>query len=482
MIFSLIFSSFSGVFSIPLAHSDTEKCFIISAYYSPLPEQDYYYKGNYQAEIRLNWHGVRWASGKEVFSGMLAAPKDYEFGTAIELPWLGIGIVEDRWWAIVPAGQRWYKYDRLDMWVWYGEEGLARALTWGKKTLCGKIISDYSGGSTIDVYSLPISNSTKIWTKKQNTVFSKGIGTKSSSEDIKQLQNFLKEIWLYNWEINGIYNQELIDSIVKFQKENKIIEWEHDSAAWYWGIKTRNIAMKKYQNWDFDKVEKLKELVIVEEKSLEPSIFDSYVWVDTDIEKVKQLQIVLEEIWLYDWEISGKYEDIKDDIISYQLEKKLIYDKTNWWAGHFGPKTSESLKRDYISYIEKKEEKEKKKLEEALAKKEIEKKLEDTVDKHISYIWTPKEWDISPEVRDLQKTLSLLGYFEVKDTAIFGQLTKESIINYQLDKGIIKSRNDRWAWYIWPQTKESMKKDLIEKIKQKAQEEKLITSIDSWEI
>ncbi len=80
-----------------------EREFVVTAYYSPLPNQSFYLRGNYEAEKRLNGNGTHGASGTPVFTGMLAAPKSYTFGTRIEFDGLGVGIVEDRGGAIVEA-------------------------------------------------------------------------------------------------------------------------------------------------------------------------------------------------------------------------------------------------------------------------------------------------------------------------------------------------------------------------------------------
>ena len=109
--------------------------FTVTAYYSPLPDQKYYLKWDYDAERRLNGMWIRWASGRGVFSGMIAAPKNYQFGTKVYLQWLWVWDIQDRGWAIVNAWERGYKHDRLDVWMWYGDEGLRRALAWGKRTI-----------------------------------------------------------------------------------------------------------------------------------------------------------------------------------------------------------------------------------------------------------------------------------------------------------------------------------------------------------
>lgn len=97
--------------------AETEKTFIVTAYYSPLPGQSFYLKGNYSAEKRLNGNGTNGASGMPVFIGMIAAPKSYDFGTQIFFPGLGVGVVQDRGGAIVEAFERGHASDRIDIWM-----------------------------------------------------------------------------------------------------------------------------------------------------------------------------------------------------------------------------------------------------------------------------------------------------------------------------------------------------------------------------
>lgn len=107
--YSYIATAFLAFFSfLPgSGYAATEtKEFVVTAYYSPLPDQSFYLRGNYEAEKRLNGNGTHGASGKPVFTGMLAAPSSYSFGTRIEFDGLGVGIVEDRGGAIVEAGER----------------------------------------------------------------------------------------------------------------------------------------------------------------------------------------------------------------------------------------------------------------------------------------------------------------------------------------------------------------------------------------
>ena len=111
------------------------KTFIVSAYYSPLPCQERYVTGSLQGDIWLNGSGVRSADNTPVFPGMVAAPKTYAFGTKMFIPGIGMASVHDRGGAIVHAGERGQEFDRLDVWMGYGDKGLERALNWGKRTV-----------------------------------------------------------------------------------------------------------------------------------------------------------------------------------------------------------------------------------------------------------------------------------------------------------------------------------------------------------
>jgi len=453
----LILSLFTSL--IPqktFANNSKETYFIVTAYYSPLPNQKHYLKWDYEAEKRLNGNGIRWASWKKVFSGMLAAPKWYKFGTKIYLEGLGIWEVSDRGWAIVHAWNRGYSYDRIDLWVWYWDEWLKRALYWGKRKIKWKIVSSKTP-VTINNTKIPSPNWATKWLKKISSIFNTPLWVWSNKQQVKELQKFLQKIGLYNWQIDWIYNSEVIDIIYDFQIENKLIKKWNLYWAGYWGYKTRNLMLKKYLNWDFDKDSKI---IITENIPKKQSIFDKPL---KTIEETKQLQEILKKLELYNWEINGSYSDIKDIILKFQLNNKVIKTKNELGAWYFWPKTRAKLKEKYTEY----QKQEELKRQEEQRKKELEEKFKQLQDlslkqaeKQINEIWTPKLGEVSVKVRELQKKLKLVGYFDYKDTAIFWNITKESIIKYQLDNKLIENRNQYWAGIFWPKTKEKLKQDL----------------------
>lgn len=101
-----------------------------------------------------------------------------------------------------------------------GDEGLRRALTWGKRTITGKIISDdicdelspialenftigkvstakYQSSKTAS--SAPVeSPSIEEQTVQESDIFSISVYRNTDSESIKRLQEILKELSYYN--------------------------------------------------------------------------------------------------------------------------------------------------------------------------------------------------------------------------------------------------------------------------------------------
>lgn len=116
--------------------------FYVTAYYSPIIWQNRYITWTYSWDIKLNWSWKSTASWKKVFAWLIAAPKNYDFWTKIELEWLWVWIVEDRWWSIMNSSKSGVDYDRIDVWMWYWDEWLTKALNWWKRKVTWKIITN----------------------------------------------------------------------------------------------------------------------------------------------------------------------------------------------------------------------------------------------------------------------------------------------------------------------------------------------------
>jgi len=253
---------------------------LVTAYYSPLPDQSFYIRGTYEADIRLNGRGTNGADGTEVYIGMLAAPKTYPFGTRVKIPGLGVGEVHDRGGAILARKD----YDRIDVWMGSGEEGLARALNWGAPILDGEIywtphqvepgLSFYGVSSSLpDSYKeklrirtdaaarvsvtenitpvtapavLPepeIENEEVKRLEQNRLLLAAGLGKDTEGEDVLNLQRMLWDLGYYDGPLDGIYDQNVIDAVFRFQIENEVVKSEYETGAGYFGKKTLAVLL-----------------------------------------------------------------------------------------------------------------------------------------------------------------------------------------------------------------------------------------------
>lgn len=383
-LWAFIFTNFFSVNIARASEQEAKKLYIVTAYYSPLPDQKVYLRWSYEADIKLNWAWIAWASWKKVFPGMLAAPKSYSFGTKIFLEWFWVWEVSDRWWAIISIDNWESKIDRIDIWMWKWEEWLKRALQWGKRKINGYNVSNDTQVS-IDLNKFPAPDSAIKSLSKESWILSENVWINSPIEKIKELQTTLKEMWFYFWDIDWIYSDNLKNWVANYQLKEWLIDSISDMRAWYTWVKTRTSIKTNF----------------------------------------------------------------------------AFYKKNN----------------DEKILLVKQEEERQKKLAQAKAEKKakVEKEIIKKVDDHIASIWTPEDWETSLEVRNLQKTMKLLWYFDDKDTAIFWEKTKQSIINYQLDKWIIKDESSKNAWVIDNKTLAKIKEDLTNKIKANITNDKLVS-------
>ena len=201
-----------------------EKCFVVSAYYSPLPWQKKYSTKSYEWDIRLNWNWTHWASWAAVHPWFIAAPSNYSFWTKVKIEWLWIWIVEDRWWAIVRKWVRGHECDRLDIWMWYWDDWLTRALKWWKKKVRWEIVDS----NTKITISFPT---------EYIEYLAKKIVPESNKTELKEMQKLFAKAKLYSWKIDWKY-KSFEKAIINFQIKNKIIKDKNDYAAGYIWPKT----------------------------------------------------------------------------------------------------------------------------------------------------------------------------------------------------------------------------------------------------
>lgn len=224
-----------------------ERYFYVTAYYTPIAWQKRYTTWTFAWDLRLNtqWDPTIAASWKKVVAWLIAAPRNYAFWTKIYLEWIGIWSVEDRWWAIVNSWERWNEYDRLDIWMWYWDEWLERALKWWKRKVKWFIV-DSSSKMTIEFDESPVE-------KYKNLQLNPN---EPENNSVMDLQTLLKEIGLYNWEINWDF-ETIRYILIKYQLDNWIINSQYDTQAWYFWPRTFAAMREEYWNeWNWFFIEK----------------------------------------------------------------------------------------------------------------------------------------------------------------------------------------------------------------------------------
>ncbi|RKW21749.1 hypothetical protein D8B46_06875 [Candidatus Gracilibacteria bacterium] len=240
--------------------------FIVTAYYTPVVGQAKYSTGSYESERKLNGGGNT-ANGNKPSPGTIAAPKNYEFGTKIQLDGIGVGVVEDRGGSIVNSGDKGHLHDRLDIWMGYGDEGRERTYAWGVRTVKGMIVDastpvkvNFEDNSKV-VSDAPVqsSNPSSALAKYSSLYVS---AENPNLENVKTLQNLLKEVNLYSGEINGDFSS-VKDILINFQIENGIISSKDSEQAGYFGKKTYEAFKNKFgKNFELVGKENKQEVIL----------------------------------------------------------------------------------------------------------------------------------------------------------------------------------------------------------------------------
>ena len=333
-----------------------ERTFIVSWYYSAKPDQSFYYRDNYSREITLNWDWIISASGREVFNWMLAAPRNYWFGTEIYLPGYWVWEVQDRWQAIVNAGQRWYPYDRLDVWMWYWEEGLKRALSFWKQTITWYVCN---AGSASNIW-FDMSNFRIHQDFFDVAVWSVYLSPGRNDRFVEALQSYLIELgYLEPWNNTGYYWAKTESAVCSFQVNNWITSENSLDCGYFWPktrselkylAKQRNLfkdsQYRSYVHQTEQANDDDEKILMGEGEQQESSeIFEKSFSKDEESKKVWKLQEYLKDFWYYEGDITNRYDSKTiNAVYSFQKDKDILWEDAEIrLKGYFGPSTRDKL-------------------------------------------------------------------------------------------------------------------------------------------
>lgn len=467
-----------------------QETFIVTAYYSPLPDQEFYVTGSFEGDKRLNGNGTHGADATPVYPGMIAAPGTYAFGTRVSCPPYIDGEIHDRGGAIVKAGVRSNAHDRLDFWAGQGDEALKTALYWGKRTLTCTVYPPNTAPAEQYV-SLPKGNLSahagSFLKKPQST-------TKIATE------NTIPTQYQQRFQTLG-YDAQDPSARIAFQIRYGMIKDETDPAAGNFGPNTKAKLDEIFSN-----------TISISENLEEGDVSD----------EVRTLQELLAQLGYLEEKPTAIFgEKTKAALIKFQLEKGLIDNAEHPAAGYVGPGTKaafekEALREYFISGADQElitklnaekietaaiaeanelagnepatteepspdeytemlkalsqewlqdhtpteaapEASTKAIIQLASAKSQINDPLSNLKNK-LSPIFNPFDRSLQvgskhAEVKKLQEFLKALGYYENElMTDYFGTETKKAVAKFQLEQGIVKSLTSSEAGIVGPKT------------------------------
>ncbi len=415
------------------ADSPYEQEFIITAYYSPLPNQCCYVRGNFSADVILNGEGEHAADGTAVYPGIAAAPATYAFGTRIQLPDIGVVTVHDRGGAIQELGTG---VHRLDLWMGSGEEGLARALAFGVKYVKGTV---YPLGSEAPQESLTLADFSAPLAMIRPYV--------SAEPDLLALRP---------------KRDDRSISVELLQKSLKEVGYFYDAPSGWFGPATE--ASLNNFNADFGLTEPSDVLTEQSAATLvaalahkeTPGPLSAFVERGSPRTVVLEAQRTLRFLGTYRGRTNGVYDDaLFSAILTFQQEQALVSNASSPGAGRIGPKTKERIvmlwKRTLVA----------KQAERLVALAKIETLLSERGSIPEEFL---AEGETSDDVRRLQRLLADRGFFPSdRVSGTFGEVTRDAVVAYQIAAGLLTKETDKGAGYVGPATIASLKRE--EKVK-----------------
>lgn len=443
----LLFSSLLVLLPMDIASAFEEKTLVVTAYYSPKPNQVRYITGSYEGDKRLNGNGTNGADGTEVYRGMLAAPRTYEFGTKVYIPGLGIGTVHDRGGAI----KAYENHDRIDVWMGEGDEGLQRALEWGSRTVEGKV---YEPGTELadSIFFAEVVVPELVKEEIVEHMFAVNLDIGDEGEEVLEIQKALVELgYLSEDDLTGVYDEMTVAAVYLLQEKYEVVSSEDDYGAGYFGKKTRSTLESAVIALRSDEEVEEEEEVLhasageVEEEEKDESeneLFASDLKVGDSGGEVKKLQEFLKNEGYFEGEAGGYYGSLtRDAVAEYQADKGI--DDSN---GYFGELTrcyiNDSMKEDKLGI-------------QVLAGLAGEYVPINVLTARIN--GRSLSLGASGEaVSTLQEILVRLEYLDEKPTGYFGENTEEALIAFQIEHDVIEDEDSYGAGVFGPMTSQTI--------------------------
>jgi peptidoglycan hydrolase-like protein with peptidoglycan-binding domain/3D (Asp-Asp-Asp) domain-containing protein len=395
-----------------------EREFVVTAYYSPAPDQCCYVRGSIAADKVLNGEGRNGADGTPVYEGMIAAPPQYAFGTRIRLPGIGIGTVHDRGGAIqvLPGGVH-----RLDLWVGSGEEGLARALAFGVRKITATV---YPPGGNVPQESFHLTSLSAPYERLQAFLVKDGADLRVERGDrglsVALVQETLKRLGYFSHPVTGSFGDVTSAALEAFQ-------------AWA-GLPVGGAVDAPTAH-----------MLVAADMLANADVRPERMGPESSEGTIREAKRLLRYLGHYRGRTDGTYNDgLFNAVLAFQQAHGLVGTAKDPGAGRIGPLTYRALanawKRDRAAHIAKR----------IALQKNVHAEL-------LERYLLPQRFlafgDTGRDVCVLQRLLADRGYFPPeKANCVFGPLTQQSMLRFQIEKKIVASAEDKGGGMLGPQT------------------------------
>lgn len=396
--------------------------FVLTAYYSPEPDQCCYVKGTYEDDVILNGGGANGADGTPVYPGMVAAPPSYPFGARIALPGIGTVTVHDRGGAI----QLQQSAHRLDVWMGSGELGLARALAFGVRRVRGTVYPPASPqpaeSFSLSSFSAPIAM-IQLYTAQNASLLS--FLPKAGEESVGSwlLQERLKAAGYFQGDLTGLFGPVTQQNLAAFFRDA--------------GLGGQSVTQLTESGAAF------LEAAVQRGKAHPP--IPAAVGPSSPPAAIASAKRTLRFLGYYEGRTNGRYDAaLVRAVVELQKANGLVVDEHSPGAGRIGPRTSVLIlrqwNRDRI-------------LAQArtmIAMHRVEELVER---KGYDFHTTIVRGEKGEKVKLLQSFLVIQGLLPAdRATGSFGAETQKALMAYQLASGIIRDPADRGAGTLGPAT------------------------------
>jgi peptidoglycan hydrolase-like protein with peptidoglycan-binding domain/3D (Asp-Asp-Asp) domain-containing protein len=406
-----------------------EQDIVVTAYYSPTPDQCCYVKGGFAADVILNGEGTHGADGTRVYPGMVAAPPSYPFGTRIVMPGIGTVTVHDRGGAI----QEWTTAHRIDLWAGVGEEGLARALQFGVQHIHATVYppSSEKPAESIDLAALPAPpEKLRPYLADSTTLLDVHAKLNDKTVSVELLQERLKALGYFQDATSGMYGPVTQKGLRAFYADMGLHEPDDHL--------TENGAA--HLQAAFDRKNAKDPIAAV-------------VDAGSSSARISEAQRTLRFLGFYNGRTDGKYSDaLKKGVLAFQQAKSIVDSAESPGVGRIGLVTRKAIVlawRQKLTGMG---------AERIIAERKLDQMLVQRGYMIAQYLG---KGDHGDDVRMLQKFLASKGYMKTAEiNGSFGARTQEALIAYQQASGIIRGTYDVGAGYAGPATLAHYRRDL----------------------